>query len=74
MSAILRFPAACSRLGLSKDTVRRRCTPTSRYFDPSFPQPMRLGTVGRALGFIESELDAWIEQRAAARQSERVAA
>lgn len=33
--------------------------------DPSFPRPVKLGT--RAVGFLENEIDDWIEKRAAAR-------
>ena len=69
MSTILRFPAVCSRLGLSREGVRRRYSPASRYFDPTFPQPIRLGTGDRShLGFFEEELDNWIALRAASRQ------
>ena len=70
MPTILRFPAVCRRLGLSRDSVRRRCTPASPYFDPSFPQPVRLGATSRApLGFIEDELEQWLARRAVARRT-----
>ena len=69
MPTILRFPAVCNRLGLSREGVRRRYSPSSPYFDPTFPQPIRLGTGDRShLGFFEEELDNWIALRAASRQ------
>ena len=37
--------------------------------DGTFPRPIKLGD--RAVGFVEEELDAWIEQRIALRDGGR---
>jgi prophage regulatory protein len=56
MSAkILRFPALVATIGLSKSTIKRFVAAGA------FPKPIPLGP--RAVGFIASEVDAWIEQR-----------
>ncbi|MGK5054848.1 AlpA family phage regulatory protein [Janthinobacterium lividum] len=53
---ILRIPAVCQMLGLSRVTVWRRVK-----LDPSFPRPVRLGTSDKsAVGFLQHELNAWI--------------
>jgi len=55
---ILRLPTVLDRTGLSRSTIYQRQS------DGDFPQSISLG--GRAIGWIESEVDEWI-----ARQLER---
>lgn len=50
---ILRRPAVEARTGLSRSTIY------ARILRGSFPQPISLGP--RAVGWIESEIDEWIE-------------
>ncbi|MCW5879705.1 MAG: AlpA family phage regulatory protein [Anaerolineae bacterium] len=59
--AILRIPAVCSRIGLSRSSVYDRLNPSSKSFDPSFPRPISIGP--RSVGFVEEEIDRWIDQR-----------
>ena len=47
-----------ARTGLARSTIYVRVA------DGSFPQPIRLGA--RAVGWIESEVDAWIREQIAA--------
>jgi prophage regulatory protein len=56
---VIRLPEACNKTGFSKPTIYRKMR------DGTFPRPIKLGD--RAVGFVESELDAWIEQRIAVR-------
>jgi len=59
MSAqILRLPAVKQRTGLSRSTLYEMMK------RGQFPKPIPLGA--RAVGFIESEVAAWIDQRIAA--------
>jgi prophage regulatory protein len=51
---ILRFPEVVSRTGLSRSTVYGRI----RAGD--FPLPVPLGE-GRAVGFLEREVNSWID-------------
>ncbi|MCG9042138.1 helix-turn-helix transcriptional regulator [Laribacter hongkongensis] len=57
---VLRRPAVEALLGKSRSWIYAVKDPKSRYFDPSFPQPIRLG---RSIGWLSSELNEWIESR-----------
>lgn len=54
-TAILRLPAVKARTGLSRSTIYLRVA------EGTFPTPVRLG--GRAVGWIESEIQQWLELR-----------
>ena len=56
---VLRLPRVQARTGLARSTIYVREWPTG-----AFPQPIRLGA--RAVGWIESEVDAWIREQIAA--------
>lgn len=51
-TAILRFPSVKARTGLSRSTIYLRISLGE------FPQPISLG--GRAVGWIEAEVDDWL--------------
>jgi prophage regulatory protein len=57
-TSILRLPAVKARTGLSRSTIYLRVS------ESTFPKPVSLG--GRAVGWIESEIQQWLEQRIAA--------
>ncbi len=52
---ILRLPAVKARTGLSRSTIYLRVS------EGTFPKPVSLG--GRAVGWVESEIQQWLEQR-----------
>lgn len=52
---ILRLPAVQARTGLSRSTIYLRIA------EDRFPRPISLGD--RAVGWIESEIDEWLEQQ-----------
>ena len=54
-TAILRLPVVKARTGLSRSTIYLRVS------EGEFPKPVSLG--GRAVGWIESEIQQWLEQR-----------
>ena len=58
---VLRLPRVQTRTGLARSTIYVRVAAGS------FPQPIRLGA--RAVGWIESEVDAWIREQIAASRS-----
>lgn len=60
-----RLAAVCRRTGLSRSTIYRRLDA-----DPDFPRPVQLGTGARAVGFLTSEIDAWLAGRIAARDQQ----
>ncbi len=56
-NTILRLPAVLKRTGLSRSTVYLMIS------RKDFPPPVSLGE--RAVGWIESEIDLWLEERIA---------
>ena len=56
-TAILRLPDVKSRTGLSRSTIYLRIK------EGKFPYPINLGS--RAVGWIESDIDDWLDQRIA---------
>ncbi len=52
--SILRLPAVKARTGLSRSSVYLKIS------QGIFPKPISLGV--RAVGWLESEVDAWLEQ------------
>ena len=56
---ILRMKQVLTRTGLSRATIYDRMNQKSPRFDPTFPKQVSLG-VG-SVGWIESELDTWID-------------
>lgn len=62
-SSILRLPQVSKRTGLSASSIYNKLKQNSRWHDPTFPQQVRLGA--NAVGWLESEVDAWITSRTA---------
>lgn len=54
-TAILRLPDVKSRTGLSRSTIYLRIS------EGKFPAPISLGS--RAVGWVESSISDWIDQR-----------
>jgi prophage regulatory protein len=59
---ILRLPAVKARTGLGVSTIYLRIS------NGEFPESVSLGS--RAVGWIESEIDDWLEERVAASRSD----
>ena len=59
----LRLPEVVARTGLSRSTIYVRLD------QGRFPRPVSLG--GRAVGWIEAEVDEWMRERIAASRSQR---
>ncbi|MGE6384726.1 helix-turn-helix transcriptional regulator [Pseudomonas sp. NPDC078416] len=67
VACVLRLKVVMRRTGLSRSTLYSLMNPSSMYYDPAFPKRILLtGRIGGAVGFIESELNQWIESREAA--------
>jgi prophage regulatory protein len=58
--SILRLPAVKTRTGLSRSTIYLRVS------QGAFPRPVSLG--GRAVGWVEAEIQSWLAERIAARR------
>lgn len=59
--AVLRRPDVEHMTGLSRSTLYSKIDPSSRYYDASFPKPIKLGK--RAVGWREADITAWLESR-----------
>jgi prophage regulatory protein len=59
---ILRLPQVISEVGLSRSAIYQRIT------DNNFPKSINLG--GRAVGWLASDIQAWIKSRLAATRME----
>lgn len=67
--AILRKRQLCERIGLSPAQVYAMLDPKSASHDPTFPHQIRLGP--GAVGWLEHEIQGWLETRIKISRSER---
>lgn len=61
---ILRRKQLENKTGLSRSGIYAKLKPNPKRpndFDPTFPRPISVGA--KAVGWIESEIDAWLEQQ-----------
>jgi prophage regulatory protein len=63
---VLRMPQLLERISLSRAATYDRLNPKSRRYDATFPRPIRLGL--NSVGWLESEVDAWIAKQADRRE------
>ena len=54
-TVILRLPAVKARVGLARSTIYLRIS------QGTFPKPIALGA--RAVGWVEDEIDQWLQQQ-----------
>jgi len=67
---ILRMPLTTAKIGLSKSAIYDRLDQKSTRYDPTFPRPIPLGNGKNSpIGFIESELDEWLNKQAERRKA-----
>ncbi|HHK9598087.1 TPA: helix-turn-helix transcriptional regulator [Klebsiella pneumoniae] len=58
---ILRLPEVVKKAGIKRSTIYDWLNTKSPRYDPTFPIQRRLGT--KSVGWLESELDDWINNR-----------
>lgn len=63
---ILRLKQLTERIGLRRSTIYDRMDSQSPRYDATFPKPIKLGAA--AIGWIDSEITTWIEQRMSAKE------
>ena len=59
---ILRMAETEAKVGLKETQIRQKVS------EGTFPKPVKLSASGRAIGFIEDEIDAYIDERIAERE------
>ena len=62
---IIKLRDLVPRIGCSRATVYARLDPKDPRYDPAMPRPVNLG--GRSVGWVESEVEAWLQTRIAMR-------
>lgn len=65
LKKILRLKRLKEKMGISGSSIYNKLNPRSKYFDETFPKPIRLGA--SSVGWLESEVDAWLASRAESR-------
>lgn len=61
---ILRLNTIVVKTGIARSTIYDWLNPKSPRYDSSFPKPRKLGK--QSVGWLESEIDGWINERAQA--------
>lgn len=64
---MLRIRAVVNKLGIARSTIYDWINPKSPRYDATFPKQRRLGQ--QSVGWLESELDAWLLERGPASAS-----
>ncbi|WP_084494748.1 helix-turn-helix transcriptional regulator [Alkanindiges illinoisensis] len=64
---IVRIKTVMQMTGLSRSSIYEKINPKSSYFELHFPRPISLGS--SAIGWVEHEVQAWINQRIQDRQT-----
>lgn len=64
---IVRLKELSERIGLGRSTIYDRMDAQSPRYDATFPKPIKLGAA--AIGWIDSEITTWIEQRMSAKEA-----
>lgn len=64
--SILRAKQVAERLGISTAAIWYKVNPKSRHYDADFPQPFKISV--NATGWLESEINSYIEKLAAKRK------
>ncbi|MFI8614320.1 helix-turn-helix transcriptional regulator [Acidovorax sp. NPDC077693] len=60
---VIRMRELRETLGISRSSIYLKLAPRSRYFDPAFPTPIKLGM--SSIGWRHSDVQAWLELQAA---------
>lgn len=64
---ILRIKTVIQICGISRSSIYQKIDPASPYHDEYFPTPLRLGA--SAIGWLEHEVQAWLNLRAQSRKA-----
>jgi prophage regulatory protein len=59
---LLRLSHVLKKLNVGRSTIYSWIDKNSKYFQPSFPKPIRLG-LGRSVFWLEAEIEAWLSSQ-----------
>lgn len=63
---VLRVKHMKDKLAMSVASMYNKLNPRCKYYDATFPRPIRLSAApgpGGAIGWLEYEVDAWLDSR-----------
>lgn len=64
LKKVLRVGHMKEKLAISVASLYNKLNPRSKYYDATFPRPIRLSAGPRgAVGWLESEVDGWLISR-----------
>ena len=58
---VLKMKEMCEKIKSCRSAAYRRLDKNDSMYDATFPKPIKLGS--RSIGFLESEVDAWLLSR-----------
>ena len=58
---VVRIKELTRILGLSRSTIYNKLSPRSKFYDPDFPKPLRLGS--SSVGWLLSSVHQWLASR-----------
>jgi prophage regulatory protein len=64
---VLKVRQVSNKTGKSRSSIYNAIDPASKYYDQTFPRPIRTGA--NSVGWIAFEVDAWIASRVLARNA-----
>lgn len=62
MNQVLRVKQVAEYLGISINSVWKKCNPNSHLYDPEFPKPFKVSA--NATGWLASEIHEFIQHKA----------
>lgn len=64
---VIKLPEMSKRIGYARASIYAKLDPKNTQYDPLMPRPISLG--GRAVGWIEAEVEEWLQGRIALRNA-----
>ncbi|EMH9441560.1 AlpA family phage regulatory protein [Proteus mirabilis] len=58
---ILRITELTKALGISRSSIYEKLNPRSKYYDDTFPKPIKLGA--SSVGWLYSSVEKWVASR-----------
>lgn len=68
LKKVLRIKRLKEKLPMSSASIYNKLNPRSKYYDETFPRPIRLGM--GSVGWLEAEVDDWIATLAQSRSAD----
>jgi predicted DNA-binding transcriptional regulator AlpA len=57
-TTVIRLPLVLRTVGIARSTLYLKTNPSSKYYDPRFPKPIKLGT--KAVGWLLTDVQSYV--------------